>query len=159
MRCDVRPVTSAGFAAYGSHIRLSEDSEDAGSGAGPGWSDLHTRSELALGSAQLGMTSCAAGPWECNQMERHRTTTEVLVCTADPIVLAVAPPTQGPAPMAAHVEAFSLQRGDVVILAPGVWHDACRGRDSATSYLWIAGSVPEEDAAWVDLLEGPVVIG
>ncbi|MGW4097739.1 MULTISPECIES: ureidoglycolate lyase [unclassified Mycobacterium] len=152
-------MSSAGFAAYGSHFRLSEDSDDVGRGAGIGWSDVHTRSELTLGSAQLGMTSCAQGPWECKQMERHRTTTEVLVCTNAPIVLAVAPPTQGPAPMAAQVEAFTLERGDVVILEPGVWHDACRGRDSATSYLWIAGRVPESDAAWVDLLDGPVVIG
>lgn len=152
-----RPVQDVDFSAFGEHIRLVPgDGVEAASG--DGWHDLSTAAEVVCGPAQIGMTVGSAAPFSSASMERHRNTREVIVCVDDPVILAVAAPTAGPAPVAADVTAVVLEPGDVVVLAPGTWHDACHGVAGPARYVWVAGRVDGADAAWVPIVDGPVEV-
>jgi ureidoglycolate lyase len=152
-----RPVGDVDFAPFGTHVRLEAGRPGVEQASRPGWSDLSTAAELVSGPAQIGMTTGEAAPYTSTHMERHRNTDEVIVCTTDPIVLALAP-AGGDAPSADDVSVVRLERGDIVRLAPGTWHDACHGIGRPAQYLWLAATVEGADAAWVPIGGGPVDI-
>lgn len=153
-----RPITADRFAPFGRIYDLTGAvSSDVKTVAGEGWTDSFTLQPLIEGNGHLGMTLGAAAPWSCRQMERHPLTEEALFCAAAPIVLAVAPASDGPAPEAARLAAFILRPGMVAVMNRGVWHDACRGLEGPASYYWMAicglGSDP-----WVPVAGGPVEV-
>lgn len=129
-----RPITVEGFAPFGRvHDLTGVASPDVKAMAGDDWTDSFTLRPLITGMGHLGMTQGPAAPWTCRQMERHPLTEEALFCAAAPIVLAVAPASDAPAPEAARLAAFILRPGMVAVLNRGVWHDACRGLDGPTA--------------------------
>jgi ureidoglycolate lyase len=90
-------------------------------------------------------------------MERHLLTEEALFCAADPIVLAVAAPTEEDHPTAASIRAFVITPGTVVVLHKGTWHDACHGLDGEARYYWMA-TCGLGNSPWVDVKGGPVLV-
>lgn len=156
MILQAQPLTATAFAPFGRVFDLRGAAGDAVAAiSGEGWTDCYTLRPLINGQGHLGMTHGPAAPWDCCQMERHFRTEEALFCAGEPIVLAVAPPGDPAAPQAATVQAFVLQPGQVAVMAPGVWHDACRGLRGPTFYHWMAvcGFGPDP---WVPVDGGPV---
>jgi ureidoglycolate lyase len=151
-----RAVGELDFSPFGTHLRLVAGGAGVDEASRPGWRDLSTAAELIRGPAQIGMTTGDGAPYAATHMERHRNTDEVIVCTTDPIVLALAPAGDTGAPSADDVEVVLLQRGDIVTLHAGTWHDACHGVGSPAEYLWIAARVDGADATWVPIEGGPV---
>jgi len=149
-------ATPAAFRPFGRLLTLGPGGEGVVPTDGPGWSDAYTAAPLLGQGGSLGMTRTGGGGWQMRQMERHPNTDEALFCGADPILLAVAPGGPAAAPRAGEVRAFVLVPGQVAVLLPGTWHDACRGLDRPTAYYWMAtvGTGTE----WVDLVPGPLQI-
>lgn len=150
-----RPVTAENFARYGKVYDLA-DATDAGVvwTKGDGWDDGFTRTPLIDSPGHLGMTRGSSAPWSCAAMERHPLTEEALFCTAEPIVLAVAPASEAAAPDQSEIEAFIIVPGQTVVMHKNVWHDACRGATRATPYYWMAvcGLV---ESPWIQVKGGP----
>ncbi|MBN8629439.1 MAG: ureidoglycolate lyase [Rhodobacterales bacterium] len=155
---EARPLTAEAFAAYGRVFELS-GTDDAGVRrmSGDGWSDGFTLTPLIDGRGHLGMTQGPSAPWSARLMERHPLTEEALFCAGAPIVLAVAPGSNAPAPLSDTVEAFVIRPGQVAVMNRGVWHDACRGLTGPTPYYWMAicGLGPDP---WVEIEGGPVEV-
>lgn len=150
-----QPVTPANFAPYGKVYDLMGDADSAVIWtAGDGWSDGFTRMPLIEGSGHLGITRGGGAPWACTTMERHPETEEAIFCAAEPVILAVAPPSVACAPHRDDVEAFVIAPGQAVVMHRNVWHDACRGLSGPTPYYWMAicglGASP-----WVPVEGGP----
>ncbi|MBK0418703.1 ureidoglycolate lyase [Leucobacter sp. CSA1] len=147
------------FAPYGRVHVL-----DAGEGPGlvltegDGWVDAYTRDPLTREVPSLGMTRAPGMPFASARMERHRNVEEALVPAGSPLVLAVAEPTGTAAPRAENVRAFVIPCGTVVVLDPGVWHDACRGLDGPTGYFWLASCVDSGSSPWTAIEGGPVAV-
>lgn len=123
---------------------------------GLGWSDAYTSQPITREKPSLGMTVAPGMPYVCTQMERHEHVEEALLPGADSLVLAVAEAGEGDAPRAADVRAFVIHPGTVVVLKPGVWHDACRGAAGQTAYYWLASCVDSGSSPWTPL-EGALV--
>lgn len=157
------PVGADSFAPFGRVLVLAAP-DDAGAGAradtvlteGAGWTDAHTRETVIRETPSLGMTSAPGPPFMSSVMERHENVEEALLPAASALVLAVAPPTEGDAPSARDVRAFIIPQGTVVVLDPGVWHDACRGVDGPTSYYWLASCAESGSSPWTPIEGGPV---
>lgn len=153
-----QPLTVDGFAPFGRVLDLRGEADDGVMAiSGEGWTDCYTLLPLIDGQGHLGITQGPSAPWDCRKMERHARTEEALFCAGAPIVLAVAPPGEAPAPQATALRAFVLQPGQVAVMARGVWHDACRGLLSPTVYHWMAicGLGPDP---WVEVEGGPVTV-
>jgi ureidoglycolate lyase len=153
-----RPLTAAGFAAYGRVFDLTgADTPGVRRMSGEGWSDGFTLAPLIDGQGHLGMTQGPAAPWFARQMERHPRTEEALFCAGTPIVLAVALGGDLARPLADAVEAFVINPSQVAVMNRGVWHDACRGLMGPTPYYWMAicGLGPDP---WVEIDGGPVEV-
>ncbi len=156
MILQAQPLTPSGFAPFGRVLDLRGEADfGIATVSGEGWRDSYTLAPLIDGQGHLGMTLGPSAPWECRQMERHPRTEEALFCAGAPIVLAVAPPGEAPAPQAGSLQAFVLQPGQVAVMSRGVWHDACRGLAGPTPYHWMAicGLGPDP---WVAVEGGPV---
>lgn len=156
MILQAQELTAKAFAPFGRVFDLRGDARDGVAAvSGEGWSDCYTLRPLINGQGHLGMTRGPAAPWDCRQMERHLRTEEALFCAGEAIVLAVAPPGDSSTPQALALQAFILQPGQVAVMAPGVWHDACRGLRGPTFYHWMAicGLGPDP---WVTVEGGPV---
>lgn len=150
-----RPVTSENFSRFGTVYDLTGEADpNAIWTAGDGWRDGFTKTPLIEGSGHLGITRGGGAPWSCTAMERHPSTEEALFCAARPIVLAVAPASDGEAPHRDDIEAFVIAPGQALVMHRGVWHDACRGMSGPVSYYWMAicglGESP-----WVPVIGGP----
>lgn len=156
-----KPVTPENFARYGRVYRMDEPG-DTGiiSTKGDGWSDGFTRTPLIDGPGHLGMTIGGSAPWPCRAMERHPLTEEALFCAGEAIVLAVAPASDRDAPESSEIEAFVIEPGQAVVMARGVWHDACRGATRTTPYYWMAQCGLGE-SPWIAVADGPrqIVVG
>jgi ureidoglycolate lyase len=124
--------------------------------AGPGWTDAYTAAPLLGSNGSLGLTRGGPAPFTSTQMERHLLTEEALFCAADPIVLAVAAPTDGTQPRAEDVRAFVITPGTVVVLNKGTWHDACRGIGKDAYYYWMATCGLGDGSPWVEVAGGHV---
>lgn len=123
---------------------------------GLGWTDAYTRGVLTRENPSLGMTFAPGMPFTSTAMERHANVEEALLPAASAIVLAVADTTDGDAPRAEDVRAFVIPPCTVVVLNPGVWHDACRGVDEPTSYYWLSSCVDAGSSPWTPIAGGPV---
>lgn len=153
------PVRDADFSIYGTVHSMAAPGAPEGEArlvrsSGLGWTDVYTAAPLLTTNGSLGFTLGEGGPFDTVKMERHPQTQEALFCAANPIVLAVAAPSDAERPKAEDIRAFIIEPGTVVVMHKGTWHDACRGIDAPTHYYWMAtcgfGSV------WVDVEGGPV---
>lgn len=124
---------------------------------GPGWSDTYTANPLISSNGSLGFTLGSACPFATAKMERHLSTEEALFCAAEPIVLAVAAPTEEDQPDAANIRAFIIEPGTVIVLKKGTWHDACHGMTKEAHYYWMA-TCDLEVSPWVEVKGGPVLV-
>jgi ureidoglycolate lyase len=155
-----RPVAEVDFARFGTHTRLTANGADVVRAAGDGWRDVSTPRPPLRAPAHIGMTTASALPHIVRRMERHLYTEEALLCTDAPLVLPLAPAGDAPAPSAHDVTAVLIEPGDLVVLAPGTWHDACHGVSAPARYYWLATTVAGDEPGWVELAGGPVeVIG
>jgi len=163
MQIEAVNVLESDFSPYGRvyDMKSSQASADAATrtihSEGPGWADTYTANPLISSNGSLGYTLGSACPFHSATMERHLLTEEALFCAADPIVLAVAAPTEEEYPSAENVRAFVIEPGTVVVLGKGTWHDACHGVAREARYYWMAtcglGASP-----WVDVKGGPVLV-
>jgi ureidoglycolate lyase len=163
MQIEAINVLESDFSPYGRvyDMKSSQPSTDAATrtihSEGPGWADTYTANPLISSNGSLGFTLGTACPFHSAKMERHLLTEEALFCAADPIVLAVAAPTEEEFPSAENIRAFVIEPGTVVVLNKGTWHDACHGVAREARYYWMAtcglGASP-----WVDVKGGPVLV-
>ncbi len=153
-------VTRVNFFAFGRYVRLAEgEAEGLLCSRGDGWSDVCTQDPLIGAPAQLGLTVGSAMPCVTWTMERHPAAEEAFLCMTSPIVLPVALASQTEYPRARDVAAYVLEPGDVVVLKPGVWHDACHGVNEPAPYFWLAaGSSSASPEPWASITDGPVEI-
>ncbi len=154
------PADEKRVAPFGRYLSLTGQTGTTKETVTGGWVNVATTFPVLESPATIGRTRAGVAPFVCTAMERHRGTREVIVCLKGTLVLAVAPPSTAKAPAARDVTALALSEGDVVVLDPGVWHDACRGVGTGADYLWIAtsGVSPVEDRRWVPLEGGEVTV-
>lgn len=158
MIVQARTLTVDSFAPFGRVYDFHDaQAEGVKSTSGEGWTDSFSLRPLIDGRGHLGMTQGSAAPWNCHLMERHPGTQEALFCAGEPIVLAVAPEGDSPAPRAEDIAAFVIRPGQAAVMNRGVWHDACRGLSGPVPYYWMAicGLGPDP---WVDVAGGPVEV-
>lgn len=151
------PADAESFAPFGRVFKMRVgEQEGVVVTEGLGWSDAYTGDPITRETPSLGMTVAPGLPYECTQMERHRNVEEALMPGADALVLTVAEASESAPPRAEHVRAFVIEPGTVVVLRPGVWHDACRGVAGPTAYYWLASCVDSGSSPWTQLEGGPV---
>jgi ureidoglycolate lyase len=126
--------------------------------AGDGWRDVSTARPILRAPAHLGMTVGEPLPRVVRRMERHLFTEEALLCMDAPMVLPLAPAGEAAAPSAREVTAVLMEPGDVAVLAPGTWHDACRGLTGPVRYYWLATTIVGDEPVWVDIDGGSVEV-
>jgi ureidoglycolate lyase len=154
-----RTPDAASFAPFGRVLTPHADPRpDMVVTNGSGWSDAYTREALVRENPHLGMTAAPGMPFTSTVMERHANVEEALLPTASAVVLAVAAPTDTDAPRAEDVRAFVIAPGTVVVLNPGIWHDACRGVEGPTSYYWLSSCADAGSSPWTPIAGGPVEV-
>ncbi|PPL18869.1 ureidoglycolate lyase [Microterricola pindariensis] len=142
------PLSADAFAAFGEYLDLGAGGERVLTTRGDGWTDRRSLHAVLETPGHLGFTLGAATPFQITGMERHHHTREVLLCAAEPVVVAVAA-TAGERPDAADLRAFLLQPGDVIVLAEGIWHTACHGVGKPAHYYWMATADDSIADEWV----------
>lgn len=158
MKINAQEITSVDLERFGRHLRLLDGNMDVLASEGQGWRDMCTKEALIDGPSQLGRTVGSGIPCVTHSMERHLATPEAILCAGSPIILPMAPATAGSAPKAQDIVAVILRPGDVVVMNPGVWHDACHGLDGPAAYFWLAISSGDSGGPWVEIDDGPVTI-
>lgn len=158
MKINAQEIASVDFSKFGRHLRLLDGNMDVLVSEGNGWRDTCTKEALIAAPSQLGRTVGSSVPCVTHTMERHLTTPEVILCADLPIVLPLAPATEENSPKAEDVVAVILRPGDVVVMNPGTWHDACHGLDRPAAYFWLATSSGDSGGPWVEIEGGPLTI-
>lgn len=88
---------------------------------------------------RFGMTVCENGnTFQVDSMERHMSTEEVLFAGDTPIVLSIAGSDPMGLPQACDVVSLLLEPGDLVVMKPGVWHDACHAVEGRAQYYFLS---------------------
>lgn len=149
---EIRPVAldELDFTPFGRWYDLRTPS------GAPGWED-GTALERDY---RYGMTRTGGGSFSCRSMERHRSTEEVLFTSEGAMVLALAASDPMGAPRAEDVIAVRVEPGQVVVLARGVWHDACRcAEERSICYSFLANNNGEaSELRWIEVVPDPVWI-
>ena len=136
------------FARFGSVVAAPTEAPTAHDATFRYWSDL---AHYAIdGETEIGL--CTVVRQEAPRvtwMERHDRTPEFLVPLDAPFVLPVMDD-------AGAVQAFRVERGEAVVISPGVWHSVClpAGADSATYLVVFRRGTPAEDVTKQDV--GPL---
>jgi ureidoglycolate lyase len=144
------------FTRFGEIILLGKEGSGTLESHGDGWRDVCTEQPLLRAPAQLGMTTGSAAPFATRALERHLYTEEAIMPMAAPVILPLAAPTAAEAPAAVDIVAVILEPGQVAVLHPGTWHDACHGIDGPVRYYWMATPIAGEESDWVEVAGGPV---
>jgi ureidoglycolate lyase len=113
------PLTSAGFAPFGTVLGSPSSPPDA---AGPGWSWWAETARLP-GDARpyaVGHLTLAPAPPVVDWAERHERAAELIAPLCGVCAVYVAPPGDAPGGF----RAFRVPAGAGVVLRPGVWHGA-----------------------------------
>ncbi|MGW1256378.1 BtpA/SgcQ family protein [Streptomyces sp. NPDC002513] len=152
------PAAEIDFSPYGEITRLTGEGPSTVESSGDGWQDVMTRRPLLRAPGHLGMTLGSGAPFVTRRMERHLYTEEAILCMASPVVLPVAAPTEADAPAAEDVRAVILSPGEVAVLKPGTWHDACHGVEGPAHYYWMATSIDGVSSPWVEITGGSVAV-
>lgn len=138
------------FTEYGIYYNMLEDQHNILHSKTDVYEDHMTCFPLIDTPGHLGYTIAQSAPYVIKSMEKHDHTMEALFCTADPIIVCFAKSHGETPPRAEDVRAVVLRKGDVLVLARNIWHDACHGMGVPTAYYYLAsrGAGP---AAWVDV--------
>jgi ureidoglycolate hydrolase len=145
-------ATVKNFAPFGQFISTGNKKADS---VNPGFSFWN-----ALGAVKIkGETSVSivkAAPQkklEENGMERHLKTSEIIIASADMVVVTTLSDAKNPKlPDPAKVKAFYVNRGDAVIFAPGAWHHAPLAvKEKGNFYIIFDRVTPDKDFYYVDL--------
>lgn len=109
---------------------------------------------------RFGMTVCENGAtFEVDSMERHLSTEEVLFAGDKPIVLSIAASDPAHAPEAEDVVSLLLEPCDLVVLKPGIWHDACHAAKEHAMYYFLSYSNGDpEETTWIPVAPDPVQV-
>lgn len=134
------PIRDFDFSSYGQYIALKENSPHILTTITDAFVDRMTKDPLIDTLGHLGLTTGQPAPYRVESMEKHHHTKEAIVCIHDPILLCVANSVDEDCPIAQDVRAVLLSPGDVVILNRNIWHDACRGIQKKSDYLWFASA-------------------
>ena len=152
------PLSPESFAPYGRIVAFDGTAPELVRAAGSDWTDAYDERPITREVPSLGMTSAPGAPFVSSVMERHANVEEALLPAGRAIVLAVVEASAATAPATDDVRAFVVPPGTAVVLAPGTWHDACRGADGPTSYYWLASCVDSGSSPWTPLAGGPVAV-
>ena len=139
--------------SYGTFVRLTESE----SFTGDGWECWMTE-ELCM-SHEARLTAChsdSVQPYVLETMTHTMDSQRLLVCTENPMIVAVAEKTED-APQTEKVEAFVLEPGEIFVIQPGVWYDICRGTEQPVDY-YILGKTGENPDNFTALDEGAVKV-
>lgn len=107
---------------------------------------------------RFGMTVCNnENRFAVDSMERHMSTEEVLFAGDKPIVLSIADSDPYSLPQAKDVVSLLLEPGDLVVMKPGIWHDACHAAEGSAQYYFLSYSSSDPDEIkWQPIQPGPV---
>jgi ureidoglycolate lyase len=158
MKITAVPAADLDFSQYGEILSLGDQGPRTLESHGDGWRDVRTERPLLRAPAQLGMTVGSAAPFTTRTMECHPYTEEAIMPMAAPIILPVAAPTASGSPSAGQIVAVVLEAGQVAVLKPGTWHDACHGLGGPARYYWMATSIAGAESMWVEVAGGPVEV-
>ena len=109
---------------------------------------------------RFGLTVCENGSsFEVDSMERHLSTEEVLFAGDKPIILSVAASDPAGLPQAEDVVSLLMEPGDLVVMKPGIWHDACHAVEQSAQYYFLSYSSGDPDEiAWKPVQPAPVPV-
>lgn len=126
---------------------------------GDGWKCWISEDPLMDQPAHFGITYVKTfPPYEVASMERHTKTKELMVCGENrPIVVALADSDPAGRARAEDVQAFILEPGEVLVINPGIWHDACRAVNGTTHYYFLSLET-DEPAVFKPLEQDTVMI-
>lgn len=138
------------FTEYGVYYNMPEDQQNVMHSMTDVYEDHMTCFPLIDTLGHLGYTIGQSAPYIVKSMEKHDHTMEALFCAADPIIVCFAKSRDHLPPQAADVRAVILRKGDVLVLARNIWHDACHGLGKTAAYYYLA-SRGADPATWVDI--------
>lgn len=140
-----RRATPESFARFGSVVPAPRQEPTASGDTFRYWSDLaHYRIE---GETEIGLCTVYRQGTPCvTWMEKHDRTPEFLIPAADPFLLPVMDESGA-------VAVFRVERGEAVVIGPGVWHSACHPVEaaSATYFVVFRRGTPQEDVTKRDV--------
>ncbi len=109
---------------------------------------------------KFGMTVCENGDsFEVDSMERHLSSEEVLFAGDKPIVLSIAASDPAGAPKSGDIVNLLLEPCDLVVLKPGIWHDACHAANQRAMYYFLSYTNGDpSETTWVPIEPSPVQV-
>jgi len=149
------PIEKFDFSPYGQYYNFRSNISLQQKGI----HSVASKEPVMLQPMRLGITVCGGGTFVCRSMERHISTQELLFPGNSSLVLAVANSDPEGFPQEDDIAAIIFQSGDLIVLSPGIWHDACRALEGETMYYFMAnndGSPRETE--WISVSPGPVLI-
>jgi ureidoglycolate hydrolase len=122
----VFPLTVEGFAPYGSIIQVPAEHQAGGWDKLPFPIRLEAEAGFVTvdGELQFLAVTVAERPLSVGYLERHLSTSEVVIPLGQPLWLPVAAPTEATEPDLGSLCIFEIQPTQAVILRPGTWHFA-----------------------------------
>ncbi|MDR1622242.1 MAG: hypothetical protein LBS00_07695 [Synergistaceae bacterium] len=146
------------FSPFGEHRRLIEARDVFKTDFYTCYVDF---TRFLSGDWMIGYVESGLLPEYCVKMEKHKRDQSLMICGDFPMILPLAPagnPSDlDEAPQADKVSAAILYPGDVALLNPGVWHDACYGLENGVRYYFLS-KVHDTDIVVKTLAPGPVRI-
>lgn len=144
-RINYQRISGGGFRPYGSSAVPPEGAPLAADDTFKYWSDVasyYVEGETEIGYCTVYRQDRNVVDW----MEQHLRTPEILIPIDRPLVLPVMSDK-------GHVEAFRAERGEAVVIAPGVWHSACKPLDGeeASYFVIFRRGTPREDVTKKDI--------
>ncbi len=138
------------FTEYGIYYNMMEDQKNIMHSKTDTYEDHMTCFPLIDTPGHLGYTIGQSAPYVLKSMEKHDHTMEALFCMSEPIIVCFAKSHAEDPPQAEDIRAVILRKGDVIVLARNIWHDACHGMGNPAAYYYLAsrGTIP---ATWVDV--------
>ncbi len=154
----VRPIkiTEENFKAFGQYSNLQRENRLSG----VKYEEYISAEKYVYQPMRFGMTICKNEKrFYVDSMERHLTTEEILICGDKPIVLSVADSNPYGEPQAEDILVFYMEPGDVVMLAKGIWHDACQAVEADAFYYFMAhGTGKGDEIKWHAIQPAPVAV-
>ena len=114
---------------------------------------------------RIGITAVKGGDFTSVKMERHVLSEEILLCADNDMVLTVANSDPEDVPLAKDIRCFYMCKGQVVVLAKGIWHDANHGVNGDVIYYFLIEDLSdrqipktalEREVEWVPISPEPI---
>ncbi len=132
-------ISEVDFSPFGEHRRLTKVRDVFKTDDYTCYVDF---SKFLSGDWMIGYVEAGLLPEYCVKMEKHKRDQSLMICGDCPMILPLAPAREpmnlDEVPDASEVSAVILYPGDVALLHPGVWHDACYGIHSAVRYHFLS---------------------